>query len=111
MVSHVIHPNLCGHLFLLRWSARVEETDASLVKMYFDADQRVEWIYRGSTRLEPLFTELANIEASKLSRTKGRRHNNPLLKNRKRKPVVEYTWQHDDTDVSKTGQSTLTMVT
>ncbi len=36
----------------------MQEVDASLVKMYFDADQRVEWIYRGSTRLEPLYTEL-----------------------------------------------------
>jgi hypothetical protein len=44
-----------------RWTARVDETDASLVKMYFDADQRVEWIYRGSTRLEPLFTELVSV--------------------------------------------------
>ena len=40
------------------WKALVQEVDASLVKMYFDADKRVEWIYRGSTRLEPLYTEL-----------------------------------------------------
>ena len=40
------------------WTARVLVADASLVKMYFDADKRVEWIYRGSTRLEPLYTEL-----------------------------------------------------
>ena len=43
------------------WIARVHEVDASLVKMYFDADKRVEWIYRGSTRLEPLYTELVRI--------------------------------------------------
>ena len=40
------------------WKAKVIEVDASLVKMYFEADHRVEWIYRGSTRLEPLFKEL-----------------------------------------------------
>ena len=40
------------------WTARVQIVDGSLVKMYFDADKRVEWIYRGSTRLEPLYTEL-----------------------------------------------------
>ena len=34
------------------------EVDASLVKMYFQADKRTEWIYRGSTRLEPLFKAL-----------------------------------------------------
>ncbi|KAK2168665.1 hypothetical protein LSH36_15g13047 [Paralvinella palmiformis] len=70
------------------WVAHVQEVDASLVKMYFEADQRVEWIYRGSTRLEPLYTELANAEASKLA-GKGRRHN-VNLKNQ-RKPIVEYT--------------------
>ena len=37
------------------WSARVDQVDGSLVKMYFEADARVEWIYRGSTRLEPLY--------------------------------------------------------
>ncbi len=55
----------CDPLFFItcsilcsRWVARVQEVDASLVKMYFEADKRVEWIYRGSTRLEPLYTEL-----------------------------------------------------
>lgn len=43
------------------WTAMVQEVDASLVKMYFEADKRVEWIYRGSTRLEPLFTELVIV--------------------------------------------------
>ena len=37
------------------WSARVDEVDGSLVKMFFESDARVEWIYRGSTRLEPLY--------------------------------------------------------
>lgn len=37
------------------------EVDASLVKMYFQADKRTEWIYRGSTRLEPLFKALVKI--------------------------------------------------
>lgn len=41
------------------------EVDGSLVKMYFDADGRTEWIYRGSTRLFPLFTELAHAAARK----------------------------------------------
>ena len=44
------------------WNARVEEVDASLVSMYFSADQRSEWIYRGSTRLEPLYTALVSTE-------------------------------------------------
>jgi len=40
------------------WLARVLQVDASLVQMYFDADGRSEWIYRGSTRLGPLFIEM-----------------------------------------------------
>ena len=47
---------------MTRWIARVQEVDASLVKMYFDADRRIEWIYRGSTRLEPLYTELVSCK-------------------------------------------------
>ncbi|CAH1786455.1 unnamed protein product, partial [Owenia fusiformis] len=71
------------------WTAKVHEVDASLVKMYFDADRRVEWIYRGSTRLEPLYTELSNAEHSKSMGAKARRHV-PHIKSNK-KPFVEYT--------------------
>lgn len=41
------------------------EVDGSLVKMHFDADGRTEWIYRGSTRLGPLYAELAHAAARK----------------------------------------------
>lgn len=34
------------------------EIDGSLVKMLYQLDGRIEWIYRGSARLEPLFKEL-----------------------------------------------------
>ncbi|XP_013774016.2 histone-lysine N-methyltransferase SETDB1-like isoform X1 [Limulus polyphemus] len=71
------------------WIARVMEVDASLVKMFFDADKRTEWIYRGSTRLAPLYNELANAEANRLS-GKSRRHTLMPL-NRKKHPYVEYT--------------------
>ncbi|KAK3101842.1 hypothetical protein FSP39_006755 [Pinctada imbricata] len=70
------------------WTAKVEEVDSSLAKMFFLADKRTEWIYRGSTRLEPLFTALANAEASKNS-GKLRRHNIDTKVGKK--PVVEYT--------------------
>ncbi|XP_013401598.1 histone-lysine N-methyltransferase eggless isoform X2 [Lingula anatina] len=76
------------------WKAKVVAVDASLVHMYFEADKRSEWIYRGSTRLEPLFTALANAEASKrLGSAKKQRLNakvNTIMKGAK-KPVVEYT--------------------
>ncbi|XP_052688916.1 histone-lysine N-methyltransferase SETDB1-B-like isoform X2 [Crassostrea angulata] len=66
------------------WTAKVEEVDSSLAKMFFLADKRIEWIYRGSTRLEPLFTALSN--ANKAT-GKMRRTNLPAGK----KHVVEYT--------------------
>ncbi|XP_021368077.1 histone-lysine N-methyltransferase SETDB1-B-like isoform X3 [Mizuhopecten yessoensis] len=69
------------------WTAKVMEVDASLVKMFFLADKRVEWIYRGSTRLEPLYTALANAEYNK-SAGKVRRHTNTTVG---KAPVVEYT--------------------
>lgn len=37
--------------------ARVQQIDASLVQMFFDEGKRTEWIYRGSTRLSPLFSK------------------------------------------------------
>ncbi|XP_052229285.1 histone-lysine N-methyltransferase SETDB1-like isoform X4 [Dreissena polymorpha] len=70
------------------WVAKVEEVDASLVLMYFPADKRGEWIYRGSTRLEPLYSALANAEANR-NAGKMKRHNLNLAG--AKKPVVEYT--------------------
>nr|KAG5695708.1 hypothetical protein BaRGS_022385 [Batillaria attramentaria] len=72
------------------WTAKVMQVDASLVKMYFQADKRTEWIYRGSTRLEPLFKALANAEAIKAAGSaKGRRLN--LDTRGQKRPTVEYT--------------------
>ena len=48
-------------LCCFRYPARVTEVDASLVQLFFESDKRTEWIYRGSTRLEPLFTELVSL--------------------------------------------------
>lgn len=45
------------------WITRVMRVDASLVQMCFDADGRTEWIYRGSTRLFPLFVEFLKAYA------------------------------------------------
>jgi histone-lysine N-methyltransferase SETDB1 len=39
------------------WNALVVCVDASLVKVSFEINRRTEWIYRGSTRLGPLFAE------------------------------------------------------
>lgn len=58
-----IYRTLCTqfYAYVARWTAKVEEVDSSLAKMFFLADKRIEWIYRGSTRLEPLFTALVSI--------------------------------------------------
>lgn len=45
------------------WLAKVIQVDASLVQMHFNADKRTEWIYRGSTRLGPLFLEVLKANA------------------------------------------------
>ena len=37
------------------WLSRVVDLDCSLAKMHFQSDNRYEWIYRGSTRLSPLY--------------------------------------------------------
>lgn len=111
--------------FAHRWLARVHEVDCSLVKMYFDCEQRYEWIYRGSTRLEPLFTQLvwfsalwlalerndcgagfmnsecvcvcvqANAEAARQSGRGGRKYGGPSVQGKK-KPIVEYTRLSED---------------
>uniref|UniRef100_A0A8K9UZX4 [histone H3]-lysine(4) N-trimethyltransferase n=1 Tax=Oncorhynchus mykiss TaxID=8022 RepID=A0A8K9UZX4_ONCMY len=52
------------------WRSRVEEVDGSLVKILFLDDKRSEWIYRGSTRLEPMFnlkTNCANTQEKKMA--------------------------------------------
>ena len=42
------------------------EVDASLVKMIFESEKHCEWIYRGSTRLAPMYAELVPVQPRKL---------------------------------------------
>ncbi|XP_064480730.1 histone-lysine N-methyltransferase SETDB1-like isoform X3 [Ornithodoros turicata] len=76
------------------WAARVIAVDASLVKMAFEADERTEWIYRGSTRFAPLFAALHHAAPSQGGRV--RRHNLMPAMHRQHRPVVEYTRSIDD---------------
>lgn len=82
------------------WIARVMEVDGSLVKMHFDADGRTELIYRGSTRLGPLYSELANAAARK-NLGSFSRHRSMGISSLKRRnmPYVEYT--RSDLDENK----------
>lgn len=56
------------------WLARVVQVDASLVQMHFDADKRTEWIYRGSTRLGPLYIEVLKANARQQLQQSGNVH-------------------------------------
>ncbi|XP_061885660.1 histone-lysine N-methyltransferase SETDB1-B isoform X1 [Entelurus aequoreus] len=74
------------------WKSKVEEVDGSLVKILFLDDKRTEWIYRGSTRLEPMFNlkmTTANTQEKKLAGQQRTRPNMGAL--RSKGPVVQYT--------------------
>ncbi|XP_076063214.1 histone-lysine N-methyltransferase eggless-like isoform X2 [Oratosquilla oratoria] len=70
------------------WNAQVKEVDGSLVKMYFVAHERSEWIYRGSTRLSPLFTKKLAIQARAEQPTKTIRRRTAMFS--RSGAVVEY---------------------
>ncbi|XP_010883132.4 histone-lysine N-methyltransferase SETDB1-B isoform X2 [Esox lucius] len=73
------------------WRSKVEEVDGSLVKILFLDDKRSEWIYRGSTRLEPMFnlkTNSANTQEKKMA---GQQRTRPSMGALRTKgPVVQY---------------------
>jgi [histone H3]-N6,N6-dimethyl-lysine9 N-methyltransferase len=56
------------------WLTRVKEVDCSLVLVHFEADNRTEWIYRGSQRLAPLYCEMQKKQMQKNSKTAVRLH-------------------------------------
>ncbi|XP_008556889.1 histone-lysine N-methyltransferase SETDB1 [Microplitis demolitor] len=92
------------------WIARVIQVDASLVQMYFDADGRTEWIYRGSARLGPLFLEL--LKASARQQGHHASINTPTRQrltgtlNKNNLPYVEYTSVNGEQEADMTAQST-----
>jgi len=78
----------CGQMVKTEWKgkwwlAKVTQVDASLVQMHFEADGRTEWIYRGSTRLGPLFLEVlkANARQHPQLRNTHSRHRLPVTSN------------------------------
>ncbi|XP_071942977.1 histone-lysine N-methyltransferase SETDB1-like isoform X2 [Antedon mediterranea] len=70
------------------WKTRVLKVHGSLVNMKFLIDERTEWIYRGSPRLEPLHRELMAAEASRLRGKVIRGTSHTVVK--RNAPVVEY---------------------
>ncbi|XP_055595543.1 histone-lysine N-methyltransferase eggless [Uranotaenia lowii] len=90
-----------GQKIITEWKgkwiyAKVVDIDASLVQLHFPDDNRYEWIYRGSTRLGPLYQEKA------LSMSK---QNNKFSKFQKRnEPSIEYITLDDDDDEDQNKQ-------
>jgi histone-lysine N-methyltransferase SETDB1 len=69
----------------------IMNVDCSLVLVFFDSLNRMEWIYRGSTRLSPMFKEEQNAT---------KRHTGVRTSNRKAGPsesatIVQYTKNSD----------------
>ena len=93
------------------WYTRVETVDASLVKLIFHVNGRKESVYRGSTRLEPLYLEMQQqkkraeqilLNQQKPTEADGEEitHNvnrfmprNRIEGYKKNRPYVEYTRQ------------------
>lgn len=59
--------------------ARVIDVDCSLVQMLFEGQSRSEWIYRGSTRLGPVYKESNNL-AQKNTLNATRRRTEPFIR-------------------------------
>nr|XP_020653844.1 histone-lysine N-methyltransferase SETDB1 isoform X1 [Pogona vitticeps] len=79
------------------WKSRVEEVDGSLVKILFlvgpaQDDKRCEWIYRGSTRLEPMFSMKTSTASTLEKKQGGQMRTRPNVGAvRSKGPVVQYT--------------------
>uniref|UniRef100_A0A3Q0RBK0 SET domain bifurcated histone lysine methyltransferase 1b n=1 Tax=Amphilophus citrinellus TaxID=61819 RepID=A0A3Q0RBK0_AMPCI len=72
------------------WKSKVEEVDGSLVKILFLDDKRSEWIYRGSTRLEPMFN--LKMTTANTQKQAGQQRTRPSMGAlRSKGPVVQYT--------------------
>ncbi|KAJ8917329.1 hypothetical protein NQ315_002351 [Exocentrus adspersus] len=72
------------------WLCTVMNVDCSLVQVFFDSLSRTEWIYRGSTRLSPMFRE----EQAATNRHTGVRASRKLGLNES-VTVVQYTRNND----------------
>uniref|UniRef100_A0A8C0KMS3 Histone-lysine N-methyltransferase SETDB1 n=1 Tax=Canis lupus dingo TaxID=286419 RepID=A0A8C0KMS3_CANLU len=74
------------------WKSRVEEVDGSLVRILFLDDKRCEWIYRGSTRLEPMFSMKTSSASALEKKHGGQLRTRPNMGAvRSKGPVVQYT--------------------
>ena len=103
------------------WYTKVEAVDASLVKLIFHVNGRKESVYRGSTRLEPLYLEMQQQKkraeqmilnqqaAAEAQGGKTQNINRFMPRNRiegykKNRPYVEYTRQPEQDSPSNEDQ-------
>ncbi|KAB7505127.1 Histone-lysine N-methyltransferase eggless, partial [Armadillidium nasatum] len=74
----------------LFYRAQVIELDCSLAKMFFPVQKKYEWLYRGSSRFQPLFEKKLKYNQKMESETPNltiRRRTVPV---KKKAPVIEY---------------------
>ena len=79
------------------WVTRVMEVDASLVRLHFQNCNRTESVYRGSTRLSPLYMELQKQKAKKENAQANPSQQQVVARRQlgRNAPYVEYTRQID----------------
>ncbi|XP_018016350.2 LOW QUALITY PROTEIN: histone-lysine N-methyltransferase SETDB1-like [Hyalella azteca] len=91
------------------WRAQVLEVEGSLVKMYFPTHELSEWIYRGSTRLSPLFQKKMSLQANAEQHSRLTVRRRAMIPGRQAGPVVEYcTFGQESILPTPLGSSTVT---
>lgn len=89
------------------WITTVMEVDSSLVKLVFGADSREEWIYRGSTRLGPLYTEMEQQRQRREQQASGSMHRRQAYrKPGQNVPFIQYT-RMDPPDLDQNSETSL----
>ncbi|XP_022793784.1 uncharacterized protein LOC111332656 [Stylophora pistillata] len=71
--------------------AKVMQLDSSLVKMLFQIDNRSEWLYRGSTRLEPLYSALVDGKISTARKKRSRKLTRGASSGKPQEPFIDYS--------------------
>ncbi|RWS29762.1 histone-lysine N-methyltransferase: setb1-like protein [Leptotrombidium deliense] len=90
-----------------KWTTHciVEEVDCSLVKVYYEKSNETEWLYRGSIRLYPIYSQVIELQKVKESNSlKPRR--NPVSKKGCTNflggfSCIQYTFEEDSSEVSR----------
>ncbi|KAL7647252.1 UNVERIFIED_CONTAM: hypothetical protein RMT77_002510 [Armadillidium vulgare] len=74
----------------LFYRAQVIELDCSLAKMFFPVQKKYEWLYRGSSRFQPLFEKKLKYNQKMESETPNLTFRRRTVPVKKKAPVIEY---------------------